>query len=84
MNRAKATPPGQPTIHETLTKGERTKRRREETKNDLERQATQYSRDRQRAYPSIQEQLDIIYHEGLPKWKAQIKKIKDDNPKPTE
>ena len=36
---------------------------------------------RQRAYPSIDEQLDDIYHNGIDGWKATIKAIKDANPK---
>jgi hypothetical protein len=33
------------------------------------------------AYPSIEEQLDMIYHNGLDAWKAEIKTIKDQYPK---
>ena len=33
------------------------------------------------AYPSIYEQLDEIYHNGIDSWKEIIKKVKDDNPK---
>ena len=32
---------------------------------------------RQRAYPSIDEQLDDIYHNGIDGWKATIKVTKD-------
>ena len=39
-----------------------------------------YQRDRAEAYPSIADQLDMIYHD-IDAWKAKIKKIKDDNPK---
>jgi len=42
----------------------------------------QYAIDRQMAYPSMADQLDKIYHEGLDAWKAEIKAIKDANPKP--
>ena len=34
------------------------------------------------SYPAITEQLDQIYNEGLDAWKATIKAVKDDNPKP--
>ena len=44
--------------------------------------ATQYQRDRAVAYPSIQDQLDKIYHSGLTGWKADIKAVKDKYPKP--
>ena len=50
--------------------------------NKAEQEATKYSRDRQSAYPNWPDQLDQIYHEGIDAWKASIKKIKDDNPKP--
>jgi hypothetical protein len=33
-------------------------------------------------YPSIVDQLDLIYHGGIEEWKAQIKAIKDKYPKP--
>ena len=42
----------------------------------------QYALDRQMAYPSMADQLDKIYHEGIDAWKDQIKAIKDKYPKP--
>jgi len=42
----------------------------------------QYQRDRAVAYPSIPDQLDTIYHQGIDAWKAEIKVIKDKYPKP--
>jgi hypothetical protein len=36
---------------------------------------------RKSAYPSMAEQLDDIYHNGVDGWKANIKAIKDANPK---
>jgi len=42
----------------------------------------QYSRDRAEAYPSIEDQLDKIYHDGIDAWKADIKAVKDEYPKP--
>mgnify|MGYP003658517050 CR=1 FL=1 len=41
-----------------------------------------YQRDREVAYPSIADQLDDIYHNGINAWKATIKKTKDKYPKP--
>ena len=46
--------------------------------------AKQYQRDRAAEYPSWQEQLDRIYHDGIDAWKADIKAIKDKYPKPQE
>lgn len=42
--------------------------------------STQYQRDR--VYPSIQDQLDDIYHNGTAGWEATIKAIKTAHPKP--
>ena len=36
---------------------------------------------RQAEYPSIPDQLDTLYHNGLDAWKAQIKTVKDKYPK---
>ena len=43
--------------------------------------AKDYARNRAREYPSIADQLDEIYHNGLDSWKAKIKEIKDKYPK---
>ena len=43
--------------------------------------AKQYQRDREKEYPSIAEQLDDLYHNGIDGWKATIKTIKDKYPK---
>jgi len=40
-----------------------------------------YQRDRAAEYPSIQDQLDDIYHNGIDGWKATIKTTKDKYPK---
>lgn len=45
----------------------------------------QYQRDRAVSYPSIQDQLDMQYHDaidGTTTWKDSIAKVKADNPKP--
>ena len=44
--------------------------------------AKQYQRDRAKAYPSIADQLDAIYHEGIDAWKATIAAVKQEYPKP--
>ena len=43
--------------------------------------AKQYQRDRVAEYPSIVDQLDDIYHNGIDAWKATIKITKDKYPK---
>ena len=40
-----------------------------------------YQRDRAVAYPSIKDQLDDLYHNGIDGWKTTIKAIKDKYPK---
>ena len=42
---------------------------------------TTYTDARRAEYPSIEDQLDKIYHSGINAWKADIKKIKDKYPK---
>ncbi len=43
--------------------------------------AKEYQRDRAKEYPSIADQLDDIYHNGIDAWKATIKVTKDKYPK---
>lgn len=40
-----------------------------------------YVSRRQEEYPSIEDQLDILYHEGYDAWKAKIQEIKNKYPK---
>ena len=48
---------------------------------DAEAAATKYQRDRANEYPSVVDQLDLIYHSGIDAWKAKIKETKDKYPK---
>ena len=41
-----------------------------------------YKSDRAAAYPSIADQLDDIYHNGIDAWKANILAVKQAHPKP--
>ena len=41
-----------------------------------------YKIQRASTYPSIEDQLDKIYHSGIDAWKADIKAVKDEFPKP--
>jgi len=43
--------------------------------------AVKYKRDRAAEYPSVVDQLDLIYHSGVDAWKAKIKETKDKYPK---
>jgi len=44
-------------------------------------QVNGYVADRLAAYPSIQEQLDTLFHGGYDEWKATIQEVKDQFPK---
>lgn len=41
-----------------------------------------YDMHRRNNYPTVEEQLDILYHEGYEGWKAAIDLIKNKYPKP--
>lgn len=47
-----------------------------------EYERNQYQRDRATAYPTIQDQLDLLYHGGLDAWREEINKVKEQYPKP--
>jgi len=40
-----------------------------------------YQKQRAAEYPSVVDQLDLIYHSGVDAWKAKIKETKDKYPK---
>ena len=54
----------------------------EKTKLETEYTNNKYQRDREAEYPSVVDQLDDIYHNGIDGWKATIKATKDKYPKP--
>ena len=39
--------------------------------------SNKYQRDRKKEYPTIKNQLDEIYHNGIDGWKKTIKAVKD-------
>lgn len=43
--------------------------------------SNEYQRLRKAAYPSIEDQLDILYHGGYDAWKATIETVKNQYPK---
>tara|TARA_R100000664_G_scaffold19427_1_gene28594 strand:- start:41 stop:316 length:276 start_codon:yes stop_codon:yes gene_type:complete len=53
------------------------------SKSDIQKKidALSYTYKRRDAYPSIADQLDNIYHNGIDAWKATIKATKDKYPK---
>jgi len=46
-----------------------------------EYEAKQYQRDRAKEYPSMADQLDDIFHNGIDGWRTSIQTIKDKYPK---
>lgn len=64
---------GPPTEAEVLAEAERL---------HVEFTNNQYQRDRAKAYPTIQDQLDLLYHKGYDGWKEEINKVKEQYPKP--
>ena len=52
-----------------------------ELARQLDKEANGYKSDRANEYPSIPEQLDDIFHNGLDAWKATIQETKDKYPK---
>ena len=51
------------------------------TELETEYNNNEYQRNRADEYPSIIDQLDDIYHNGIDGWKATIKETKDKYPK---
>ena len=56
----------------------------------LDEQDNGYARDRQQSYPALAEQLDMLFHDMTAgkgdktgDWYKALKKVKDDNPKPS-
>ena len=61
----------------------------QEVETELQRllqvyQNTEYQRLRIKAYPTLEDQMDTLFHLGYDGWKASIQAIKDQYPKPTE
>ena len=52
-----------------------------QTELQTEYNNNKYQRDRAKEYPSIVDQLDDIYHNGIDGWKTTIKAVKDKYPK---
>ena len=70
-----------------VSKGGKKKPTKEEVLAEIVRlqaeyEYNQYQRERAVAYPSIQDQLDTLYHQGYDGWKATIDDVKNKYPKP--
>ena len=53
----------------------------EQTRLQAEYDSLAYARNRKAEYPSMADQLDDIFHNGIDGWKATIKTTKDKYPK---
>lgn len=53
----------------------------ESARLQAEHDAKAYQRNRAAEYPSIPDQLDLLYHGGMDAWKAAIQAVKDNYPK---
>ena len=76
-------------LEKPMSKGGQSKPTEEEVNLEVERlqkkwEDAEYQRLRARAYPSIEDQLDLLYHGGLDAWKEEINKIKEQYPKTGE
>jgi len=72
--------------YSTITDNHATKKAANETAATQEAEAltaqkATYSYKREQEYPSIADQLDNIYHNGVDGWKTTIKAVKDKYPK---
>ena len=65
-----------------FTAEEETARDAEEAAYATEKAANGYKSKRAEEYPSLVDQLDQIYHNGIDAWKTTIKTTKDKYPKP--
>lgn len=59
---------------------------KEEIRKEFDRLLEEYSKNeyknfREKEYPSIKDQLDLLYHQGYDGWKEKIQEIKDKYPK---
>lgn len=64
-----------------FTPEEEAQRDAEEAAFAAEKVRTAYIHNRVAEYPSIPDQLDLLYHGGYDAWKAAIKAVKDKYPK---
>ena len=53
----------------------------EQTRLQAEYDSQEYARNRKAEYPSMEDQLDDIFHNGIDGWKATIQVTKDKYPK---
>jgi hypothetical protein len=52
------------------------------TRLQAEWEYNEYQRLREKEYPTWEEQMDILYHQGYEGWRAAIQAVKDKYPKP--
>ena len=85
-----ATAPGEPSLHVELTGAEIAQRAQDKIKHDegvAAYAALEYQRKRQAGYTSVENQLDMLFHDlenGTTEWRDLIRSVKAANPKPEE
>jgi hypothetical protein len=74
-------------LEKPMSTGGQSKPTEEEVNLEVERlqeeyDNLEYQRLRKKEYPSIEDQLDILYHKGIDGWKIEVDKVKNKYPKP--
>jgi hypothetical protein len=74
-------------LEKPVSKGGQSMPTEEEVEAEVKRlqeeyEYNQYQRDRKNEYPSIEDQLDLLYHQGYEGWKQEIDRVKEMHPKP--
>lgn len=86
MKHTKATKPGEPCIDVPFTEKEIEEAKKADEEHRRQLAIKRYKHERAMAYEarfgSLADELDFIYHNGLTKWKQEIKIIKERYPKP--
>jgi hypothetical protein len=74
-------------LEKPMSTGGQSKPTEEEVNLEVERlkeeyDNLEYQRLRKKEYPSIEDQLDMLYHKGMDGWKLEIDNVKNKYPKP--
>ena len=77
-------------VRREFTSGEYDQAVKDLAAHKLDAQDNTYIRNRQQSYPALGEQLDLLFHDMTAgkgdktgEWYKAVKKVKDDNPKPS-
>lgn len=67
-----------------MTEAEIDKKLAEAAETEAYKDSIRYMSQRRKEYGSIEDQLDMMYHQGFDAWKQHIAAVKAKYPKPTE